>query len=44
MANASVLGRVVNDQVTVVRRINDRYYYVSSGKTTGYLWVGWVKK
>jgi clan AA aspartic protease (TIGR02281 family) len=44
MVKGIVLGKANGNYVTVVRRTNDKYYYVISGSITGYIWIGWLKK
>lgn len=37
------IGSAVNNSVTILERINDKFYKVKSGDTIGYLWAGWFK-
>lgn len=41
--NASQVGVAVNNKVTIIRKVNEKYYYVKSGSISGYIWVGWLK-
>jgi len=39
--NSEQIGKVENTTVEIIKKINNKYYLVKSGKTTGYLWSGW---
>ena len=41
--STGAIGVAENEQVTIIRRENLKYYYVKSGNTTGYLFAGWIK-
>jgi clan AA aspartic protease (TIGR02281 family) len=42
--NEKQLGKAENNSVTIIEKINNKYYKVKSGNQTGYLWAGWFKK
>lgn len=42
--NEKQIGRAENNSVTIIEKINNKYYKVKSGNQTGYLWAGWFKK
>ena len=41
MLNSKQIGSASNNQVEIISRTNERYYYVKSGNVTGYLFAGW---
>jgi hypothetical protein len=40
---AESFGVAENETVTILYKKNKMFYYVQSGKITGFLWVGWIK-
>jgi clan AA aspartic protease (TIGR02281 family) len=44
MVNSKQIGKAENNEVQIIRKENDKYYYVKSGTTEGYMFVGWVTK
>ena len=40
--NAKQVGTAVNNKVTIIRKENKDYYYVTSGTITGYLYAGFI--
>ena len=42
--NEKQIGKAENNSVTIIEKINNKYYKVKSGNQTGYLWAGWFKK
>jgi clan AA aspartic protease (TIGR02281 family) len=43
MINSKIIGQAENNSVTILEKINEKYYKVKSGNTIGYLWSGWFK-
>ena len=43
MVFSPIMGHAENNQVTIIEKVNDGYYKVESGSTTGYFWAGWFK-
>lgn len=41
IVNGNALGKVKNDQVRVIEKINDKYYKVESGGIVGYFFITW---
>jgi clan AA aspartic protease (TIGR02281 family) len=39
--NSKTIGLVSNNTVSVLERINEKFYKVKSGDFTGFLWAGW---
>lgn len=39
--NSKTIGLVSNNSVSVLERINEKFYKVKSGDITGFLWAGW---
>jgi hypothetical protein len=37
------IGADVDNTVTILERVNDKFYKVKSGNTIGYIWAGWFK-
>ena len=37
------IGAAVDNTVTILERVNDKFYKVKSGNTIGYIWAGWFK-
>lgn len=44
MTGSRVVGTAQNNTVTILKKGDGVYYYVSSGSVTGYLWAGWIKQ
>lgn len=44
MVYSKMIGMVTDEKVTVIRKENEKYYFVSSGEITGYLFVGYIRK
>ncbi len=44
MAGCKQIGAAQDGTVKIIRKENEKYYYVTSGDVTGYLFVGWVKE
>lgn len=44
MVNSKQIGHAENNTVQIIRKENEKYYFVKSGKTEGYMFVGWVTK
>jgi clan AA aspartic protease (TIGR02281 family) len=44
LKNSKVIGKVKSGVVTIIEKTNEMFYKISSGETTGYLWVGSFKK
>jgi len=42
MVYSKQIGSADNNQVTIIRKENDKYYYVKTGGVEGYMFVGWV--
>ncbi len=43
LVNSKIIGMACDNKVTIIRKENSEYYYVSGGQTTGFLWSGWIK-
>ncbi len=43
MQTSKIVGYAENNQVQIISRTNEKYYYVKSGSINGYLWAGWFK-
>ena len=43
MIHSKTIGKAENNQVTIIEKVNGKYYKVKSGNTIGYLWSGWFK-
>jgi len=41
MVNGKQIGKVLNNKVLILERINGKYYKVKSGDTIGYFWSGY---
>lgn len=41
--SSNVVGYATDNLVTIIRKENDKFYYVSCGGVTGYIWVGFLK-
>jgi len=44
MVYSPTVGKADGNSATIVRRENEKYYYVRSGNTSGFLWVGWIRQ
>jgi len=44
MVNSKQVGHAENNEVQIIRKENNKYYYVKSGAVEGYMFVGWVTK
>lgn len=43
MVKSQEVGKVKNEEVYIISKYNDSYYYVESGGVRGYLFLGWLK-
>lgn len=43
MVSAKQIGFAENNKVEIIKQVNEKYYQVNTGNTTGFLWVGWIK-
>ena len=43
MEHQQIVVQAVSGVVTIIRKENEKFYYVRYENMTGYLWVGWIK-
>jgi hypothetical protein len=43
MVNSKTIAKA-DKEVTIIERVNEKYYKVKAGENVGYIWAGWFTK